>query len=242
MKQWEIDFARRECYNIKLKICSFGAGNMEKPMKSCKILSALFALLGTLAAVAGIYLSLSYKESGPMLVKRSQTAENQVHGLMYAVKENNFDQVGTMLYGQPEIGADRLPQEDVGVLLWEAFLESLRYELEGDFYATESGVARSVTVTTLDVASVTDVLRDRAQTLLQDRVAHTADADDVYDQNNEYREEFVMAVLYDACKAALETDAKTVTHQITINLIYENGQWWIMPEEALLEAITGGFI
>ena len=99
-----------------------------------------------------------------------------------------------------------------------------------------------MTVTTLDVASVTDVLRDRAQTMLQDRVAHTADADDVYDQNNEYREEFVMAVLYDAAKSALETDAKTVTYQITINLIYENGQWWIMPEEPLLEAITGGFI
>lgn len=215
---------------------------MEKPMKSCKILSALFALLGTLAAVAGIYLSLSFKESGPMLVKRSEAAENQLHGLMYAVKENHFDQVGQMLYGQPEIGADRLPTEDVGVLLWEAFLESLTYELEGGFYATESGVARSVTVTTLDVSSVTGVLRDRAQALLQDRVAHTADADDVYDQNNEYREEFVMAVLYDACKAALETDGKTVTHQITVNLIYENGQWWIMPEEALLEAITGGFI
>ena len=211
-------------------------------MKSCKIFSALFALLGICAAAAGIYLSLHFREAGPMLVKPSESAEAQVHGLMYAVKENQFDRVGDMLYGQPDIGADRLPTEDVGTLLWEAFLDSLRYELDGEFYATESGVARNMTVTTLDVASVTDVLRDRAQTMLQDRVAHTADADDVYDQNNEYREEFVMAVLYDAAKSALETDAKTVTYQITINLIYENGQWWLMPEEPLLEAITGGFI
>ena len=211
-------------------------------MKSCKIFSALFALLGFCAAAAGIYLSLHFRETGPMLVKPSESAEAQVHGLMYAVKENQFDRVGDMLYGQPDIGADRLPTEDVGTLLWESFLDSLRYELDGEFYATESGVARNMTVTTLDVASVTDVLRDRAQTMLQDRVAHTADADDVYDQNNEYREEFVMAVLYDAAKSALETDAKTVTYQITINLIYENGQWWIMPEEPLLEAITGGFI
>ena len=155
-------------------------------MKSCKIFSALFALLGICAAAAGIYLSLHFRETGPMLVKPSESAEAQVHGLMYAVKENQFDRVGDMLYGQPDIGADRLPTEDVGTLLWEAFLDSLRYELDGEFYATESGVARNMTVTTLDVASVTDVLRDRAQTMLQDRVAHTADADDVYDQNNGY--------------------------------------------------------
>ena len=211
-------------------------------MKNCKIFSALFALLGLCAAGAGIFLSLNFRNAEPVLVKQSESAENQIHGLMYAVKENNFHQVGTMLYGQPGIGADRQAKDDVGVLLWEAFLDSLTYELEGEFFATESGVARNVTITTLDVSSVTDVLRDRAQTLLQDRVAHTADADDVYDGNNEYREDFVMAVLYDAAKAALESDAKTVTHQITINLIYENGQWWIMPEDGLLDAIAGGFI
>ena len=211
-------------------------------MKKCRIFSALFALLGLCAAGAGIYLSLSFRNAEPVLVKQSEAAENQVHGLMYAVKENRFDRVGDMLYGQPGIGAGRQPKDDVGVLLWEAFLDSLTYELEGGFYATESGVAQNVTITTLDISSVTGVLRERAQAMLQDRVAHTADADDVYDGNNEYREEFVMAVLYDAAKSALETDAKTVTHPVTINLIYENGQWWIMPEDSLLDAIAGGFI
>jgi len=211
-------------------------------MKSCKFFSALFGLLGICAAVAGIFLSLHFRNAGPVLLKQSEAAEAQVHAMLYAVKNNEFGRVGDMLYGQLAIGADRLPTEDVGVLLWEAFLDSLSYELEGEFHATESGVARNVTITTLDVSSITDVLRDRAQTMLQDRVAHTADADDVYDQNNEYREEFVMAVLYDAAKSALETDGRTMTHRITINLIYENGQWWIMPEDGLLDAITGGFI
>ena len=209
-------------------------------MKSCKFFSALFGLLGICTAVAGIFLSLHFRNAGPVLLKQSEAAEAQVHAMLYAVKNNEFGRVGDMLYGQPAIGADRLPTEDVGVLLWEAFLDSLSYELEGEFHATESGVARNVTITTLDVSSITDVLRDRAQTMLQDRVAHTADADDVYDQNNEYREEFVLEVLQEAAALVLERDARYIEQTVTLNLVYRDGQWWVLPEQALLSAISGG--
>ena len=51
-----------------------------------------------------------------------------------------------------------------------------------------------------------------------------------------------MDVLYDAAQQALEEDAKTVTYSFTLNLVYANGQWWIKPESALLEAVTGGIL
>lgn len=211
-------------------------------MKSHKFFSALFGLLGIIAAAAGIFLSLTFKDASPVLLKQSPAAEKQVLALLDAVQENDFAAAGSVLYGNPSIGADRAPADAVGGLLWDAFVDSFTYELEGDFYATDSGVARDVTITALDIDSVTAVLRERSQTLLQQRVEQTVDADDVYDENNDYREDFVMQVLYDAAAQALQTDAKTVTYQVTMNLIYENGQWWIMPEDALIEAITGGII
>ena len=51
-----------------------------------------------------------------------------------------------------------------------------------------------------------------------------------------------MEVLYDAAKDALEQDAKTVTFEVTVNLVHNNGQWWIVPEDALLTAISGGIL
>ena len=51
-----------------------------------------------------------------------------------------------------------------------------------------------------------------------------------------------MDVLHDAAEDALDQDAKSVSWELTLNLIYENGQWWIMPEKLLLEAVSGGIL
>ena len=40
----------------------------------------------------------------------------------------------------------------------------------------------------------------------------------------------------------LEQDAKQTSWELTLNLVYENGQWWIMPEQDLLRAISGGIL
>ena len=82
----------------------------------------------------------------------------------------------------------------------------------------------------------------RAQALLEQRIAQAEDTDEIYDANNEYREDFVMDALYDAAREALAQDAVYISWDLTLNLIYENGQWWIMPEQALLKALSGGIL
>ena len=211
-------------------------------MKTTKVLSAVFAGVAACAAAAAVCLSFTSLNASPVLLSPPDEAEAQVTAMMDAVCQADYDRVSEYLYGTPALGVDREAADEVGALLWGAYTDSISYELVGDCYATDNGLAQDVKITSLDVTTVTAVLRERSQTLLEERVAEAKDTKEIYDEDNEYREEFVMAVLYDAAKSALETDAKTVTYQITINLIYENGQWWIMPEEPLLEAITGGFI
>lgn len=99
-----------------------------------------------------------------------------------------------------------------------------------------------IQITAMDIDSVTVNLRQRAQTLLEQRIGQAKDTSEIYDENNEYREDFVMDALYDAAREALAEDAKTVSWEITLNLIYQEGQWWIMPEAKLLQAISGGIL
>ena len=47
-------------------------------------------------------------------------------------------------------------------------------------------------------------------------------------------------VLYDALAQAISQDGKTVTRDVTLKLIHRDGQWWVVPDAALLQAITGG--
>ena len=211
-------------------------------MKFSKLFSAILGLAGGAAVAATVALSVMNMNARPVLVEQPVAAVEQMTELMEAVCENDFATASQKLFGNPAFGVDRDPADQVGVLIWDAFTESMHYERNGELYATDSGVAQNITITALDIESVTSVLKDRATALLEKRVAETEDPDEVYDENVEYREEFVMKVLYDATVQALKEDAKTVTRNVTINMIYENDQWWVLPDAELLSAISGGIL
>lgn len=211
-------------------------------MRISKFFSAIFGMLGVAAAAACVALSFLYMNAGPVLVEAPAEARDQVVELMDAVCGNDFNAVSQLVHGTPDFGVDREPEDAVGSLIWNAFVESVHYELDGEMYATDSGVAQNITITALDMASVTANLKDRSAALLEKRVAEAEDTSEVYDENNDYRESFVMETLYDAAVQALEEDAQAVTQSVTVNLLYENGRWWVVSDPQLLSAISGGVL
>lgn len=204
--------------------------------------SVIFGMLGIGFAALCIFLALTNTEAKPVLVEQPQAAKEQVRTMLDALCEGDYDTVTGCLYGTPGLGLDRDAEDAVGRLFWEAISESFSYELAGDFHATDSGVAVKATISAMDLSSVTANLRERAQQLLEQRIAEAQDPSEIYDANNEFKEEFVMGALYDAAQDALAQDARQITWDLTLNLIYENGQWWIMPEQDLLSAISGGIL
>jgi hypothetical protein len=92
------------------------------------------------------------------------------------------------------------------------------------------------------MTSITETLRSRSQAMLAQRVAEAEDTSEVYNEKNEYREDVVMEILFAAAEDALAEDARTVTVPLTVNLKYRDGQWWIVADTALLDAISGGIL
>lgn len=213
-------------------------------MKKRKIgfFSALFGLLGICLAAACVVLALSNRNASPVLVRQPEAAMDRVEDMMEALCAGDYAAVSGCLYGNPNLGLDREAEGEVAQLFWNAMAQSFTCEIRSDFHATNSGVALDVTIGAMDIDSVTGNLRERAQARMEQRLEQTDDLSQVYDENHEYREEFVMDALLEAAQEALEQDAETISWDLTLNLIYENGQWWIMPENALLEAISGGIL
>lgn len=207
-----------------------------------KLLSLIFVAIGIAAAVAAVNLGLSNKDADPVLLVPPEEAKQQVVGMMDAVCAGDFAGASTYMLGQPNLGVDREATDPVGVLIWDAFCDSMSYELTGDCYGTEAGLAQDVAMSWIDITTVTSVLKERSLTLLEQRVDEAEDLDDVYDENLQYREDFVMDVLYDAAVVALKEDATTVTTNVTVNLVYQNGAWWIVADRNLLDAISGGIL
>lgn len=204
--------------------------------------SALFGILSLTAAGLGIVIALSFKDAKPILIGQPDAARQQVVTMLDALCAGDYDTVGTSLYGSPNLGLDRTPEDEVSALVWEALADSFSYELKGDFYATDSGVAQNVVITCMDLKSVVENLRERSMTMLEQRVQETEDRDEVYDQFGNYREEFVMGVVMDTVRDVLENRAQTVSWEVTLNMVYENGRWWIMPDQPVLKAISGGIL
>lgn len=212
-------------------------------MKAVKYLfSVLLAAIGLSAAAAAVFLCVKFVDAKPVLLTPPDVARSKVIMLMNAVSEGDYEEASQAIYGTPDLGVDREAADEVGVLIWDAFEGSVTYELLGDCYTTDQGLAQDIAITCLDVTSVTENLKTRSQTMLEQRVAEAEDVSDIYDENNEYREDFVMTVLRDAVVDALEEDARKMTVELTVNLSYQDGKWWVVADEALLDAISGGIL
>lgn len=204
--------------------------------------SAIYGIAGLFLAAACVFLALQNRDASPVLVQQPQAAMDRVHTMLDALCAGDYGTVSGCLYGQPDLGMDREAEDPVGRLFWEALADSFAYEAGEKFHATDSGVSLDVTVSALDLGSVTEKLKDRAQAKMEQRIAEAEDVSEIYDENNEYREEFVLDSLYVAALEALDQDARQISWELTLNLVYENGQWWIMPEQDLLRAISGGIL
>ncbi len=211
-------------------------------MNKNKVLKILLAFLGIFAALTGIALSLCFQNAEPILLKRSDAVQARVTGMMDAVCAGDYAAAGQQMYGTPSFGPDREAAEEVSALFWSAFSESMTYELVGECYAEKDCIAQKVRITCLDFDSVTENLRERFMVLLEQRIANAKDTSEIYDENNNYREDMVMELLFQAAEACLREDADMVTVEIVVKLTHEQGQWWVIPDEQLLKAITGGIL
>ena len=206
------------------------------------VFSLALAAVGAAAALLAAHICQTYADRPPVLLSAPAEATDRLVVMMDAVCAGDYNRAGQMMLGTPDFGAEEKPEDALGLLLWNAYMQSMDYRLEGDCYATEDGLAQDITFTYLDITSVTQNLRQRSHALMEERVAAATDVSEIYNSNNEYREDFVMAVLYDTAQDALREDAKIVTVSVTVNMKYQDGVWWILPEAELLDAISGGIL
>ena len=129
----------------------------------------------------------------------------------------------------------------VAARLWDSLADSLRCTPQGRCYATPEGLAQNITVTSLDIGQVLQAIKTTAPRLLEQQVARAEDMSEVYADDNTYRQDFLLDVMLSAANAAL-TEAPVRECSLTVHLQYRDRQWWVLPEQTLLEAVSGGIL
>lgn len=211
-------------------------------MKISKFFSLIFGLFGALAAVVTIGVSFASIDAEPVLLTQPEAAHTQVVAMMDAFCAGDYETAQRAMYGTIELGVNRDASDEIGKIVWEAFENSMSYELVGECYATDSGLSQNIRVKTMDIASVTAYLEQNAKDVLDERVRAAEDPNTVYDENDEYRDEFVMSVLLDVARDGIENHAQTIETELTLNLVWSEDQWWVVSNDTLLKAVSGGII
>lgn len=201
---------------------------------------ALFAGMAAVLAVLALLLTAMFLRAEPVVLKAPEEAVQTVDSFMAAVCEGDFQSAQLLLSGTPDLGADQTPSDPAAALIWEAFLDSTDYTLEGSCYAVDSGLAQDVLFLSLDISSVTQNLGPRAAQLLEQKVSQAEDVSEVYDADNNYREDLVMEVLQTVTREAIREDARYIEQRITLKLTSREGRWQILPEQQLLNTLFGG--
>lgn len=204
-----------------------------------EVIGSIFGLAAMLILVGSVLLALNSLDAPVRLAEVPMEAMEQSEKLLEAVAAGDYASAGKLLYGQPDLGVNGEPEDKMGKLVWDKFLDSISYEFTGDCYATDSGISRDAVITTLDISTVAPGLRERIQKELDRRVAEAEDMSELYDENNNFREKMVMEIFDEAVEEALKQETPSIRREITMNLIFRDGRWWVVPDEALLQAISG---
>ena len=94
-------------------------------------------------------------------------------------------------------------------------------------------------MTTIDLSAVAAQLDSRAAALLSQMLAEAEDPAQLLDENREIPQNLKDQTLAQALTEALAAP-DTVTRQVTLKLVQQDGQWWALPDAALLDVLSGG--
>lgn len=208
-------------------------------MKSARFFAYIFACIGLILLIGSMGFFLLNRNANVRIREIPQGAVSCCDGFSQALNEGDLEGASRLIYGQPDFGVDVLPGQPESAALWDAFLGSIAVDFVGNWSVEQSTLVRTGTVTTLDVSGVLEKLPQRVQALMNQKIASAENLADIYDENNNFRAELTEAILQEALQQAMTQDAKTVTREVTVKLVNRDGSWWVVPDQALLQALSG---
>lgn len=209
-------------------------------MKLSKLFAVVFGLLGLALAACAIRVALDYRSADPILISTPKNASQTVDAMLREATSGDYAAASQRILGNPKFGMSYTPEGIAEKMIWEEFCSSFSYELVGECFVTEEGFAQNARISYLDLDSVTNGLQPKVQALLEQRVEEAQRPEEIYDENHELKESFILEALQDVVAEAIEQNARIKTVDVTVSMIWRDGQWCIVPNDGLLSALSGG--
>lgn len=204
-----------------------------------KLQRVFAALCGALALGLGIWgaeLAVSSPDREPVLLETDPGISQTAQSLLDSLCDGNPEALSQYLVGNPSLSAPTGGSAESRV--WEAYVGSISYRLEGDVYGTNQGPAMDVTMEALDLEKLCRRVQTLVPQALERQIASAQDIHELYDSHNSYRQEVIDRALLESLEQALAEGPETKETPLTLHFSYQ-GTWLVQPEKALVVFLSG---
>lgn len=190
-----------------------------------KLFSGLFAVVGTILMAGTAVLCLFSLNATPNILEFPQEASRTIQTFANALTQGDWATAGGCIYGQPDLTADAGWEDDTKNQIWQAYQLSLSCAPAKEPQATDEGIDWTVQLNMLDLNAFLDSWQQQTNALLASQEEQTP--------------EQAQQALTQGLSQALAGEHSTVSQEITLHLIYREDRWWISPDAALLQVLSG---
>ena len=106
-------------------------------------------------------------------------------------------------------------------------------------YSEGTSIYQTAQVTCMDIGQTLSGLGQRAGALLTQKLDEQEDPTALLGEDGQIPQTLRDEIRMQALQEAL-AEPETMTAQITFQLIEQDGQWWVLPDQALLDVLSGG--
>lgn len=197
-----------------------------------------FGICAAGLALAVVLLCVFCRNASPLVFGGTAKATRQVSRLLSDV--NTADAAVIASYFPEGTDLERMYSLDqpVADALTRTVWKSLSFELAGDARGTGSALAVDVKLRTMDAGKTLEQAKEKVRPLVNEKVRKADSLDAIFDADNQYKEEFLNAVLLEALDDTLK-NPEMREQSITVYVRKTGGRWEILPEDSLMNALSG---
>ena len=207
-------------------------------MKISKLASAMFFAAGTVLLVGSVVMSFAALSRPAKAVKPTQEANACAQSVLRALDDGDLSKVEEYFYGKPTLGLEREPATAEGKQIWNAYRDSIAVTTDGYCYGEGTNIYQTAKVTAMDITGTLSQWDKGAGELLKQKIDAAEDPAVLLDEGGDVPQTLKDELRGQALTQAL-ADAKTVTTRITFQLMEQDGQWWVLPDQAMLDVLSG---
>lgn len=142
----------------------------------------------------------------------------------------------------PALPPEAVPEEGDTAELYALLRDSWQGRTAGEAVIEGSSVRVPAVLTVTDVGKLYGGVKEDINALLAQYVEEARLSSDVYNEDGSYRDEVVRRAWEEALSARRErAEEYSAERELTLTLRYADREWRIVPDEALLTALSGEF-